>query len=340
MLVISAPFALGGRGTDLLFGTDGNDFLSGGRGSDLLVGLGGHDDLFGGRGADLIFGGDGGDSIFGGRGRDVLFGGDGEDYISGGKGRDFIFGGNDADTIDGGRGADFIFGGSGSDTIITGKGRDTIAFAGDPFDGADVSAAGRQIVGNEDFVEDFNFRKDTYLFDGHDFDVGNHVNFVALDATDPHADIPDGSNVIVLLNSDNDNNPDTPFLAGTAAAQIAGLVEEDGAGFFVYFNSNLGLNRLVWSENLADASADLKIITRQTDLTGQDAIDALARFSADNFDFGDLGEMLTEDEDDYMPFTTAELGAIVETNPVVAETLDMAFVDEMPLIDMSADMWM
>ena len=55
------------------------------------------------------------------------------------------------------------------------------------------------------------------------------------DAADPER----RTNVIVLLNADNDGDDATPFLAGTAAAQIAGLVDTDGAGLFVYFNTNL-----------------------------------------------------------------------------------------------------
>ena len=189
------------------------------------------------------------------------------------------------DFIDGRGGNDVIEGQGASDQVVGGAGADIFAFAGDPFDGADVSEAGRQIVGNEDFIGDFDFTEDQYRFDAADFGLTEDVNFVALDATAPDAEIPAGANVITLLNSDNDGDPTTPFLAGTAANQIAELTTEDGAGFFVYFNSVLDLNRLVFSTNLNDASADLKIISRQTDLTGQDAIDALADFSADNFAF-------------------------------------------------------
>ena len=50
-----------------------------------------------------------------------------------------------------------------------------------------------------------------------------------MDGNAPGAAISPGANVIALLNSDNDNNPTTPFLAGTAANQIANLTSEDGA---------------------------------------------------------------------------------------------------------------
>jgi hypothetical protein len=194
-----------------------------------------------------------------------------------------LIGGNEQDFINGRGGDDVIEGRGSSDILMGDAGADTFGFSGDPFEGADVSAEGRQIIGNEDFISDFDFTEDQYRLNASDFKVVGEVNFVALDANDPEAEIPEGANVITLLNSDNDGVPTTPFLAGTAANQIAELVTEDGAGFFVYFNSNLQLNRLVYSTNLNDASADLKILARQTDLTGQDAIDALANFSADNF---------------------------------------------------------
>lgn len=162
-------------------------------------------------------------------------------------------------------------------------------FLGPEFDGGDVSAAGRQVIANEDFITDFDFANDVYRLDNAAFGIPVNTSFVAVDATDPGAVIPSGANVIVLLNSDDDNDPATTFNAGAAADQIANLVTEDGAGFFVYFNSSLQLNRLVYSTNLSDTGADLKVLSRQTDLLGQDAIDALANFTASNFALDGVG---------------------------------------------------
>jgi len=206
----------------------------------------------------------------------TVTGDDNDNILPGTEGQDFIAAGAGNDTLDGGGGADFLAGGEGADVF---------AFSGDPFDGVDISAPERQIVGNEDLVLDFDFGQDRYRFDAADFGVFGDVNFAAVDASAPGAVIPSGANVIVLLNTDNDNDPATPFLAGTAANQIANLVTEDGAGFFVYFNSNLQLSRVVYSTNLNDPTADLKVLARQTDLTGQAAIDALAQFSSRNFEF-------------------------------------------------------
>ena len=197
-----------------------------------------------------------------------------------------IFGDAENNELIGTEGDDLLFGDLGSDTITGGAGADVFAYAGDPFEGEDVSALERQIIAEEDFITDFDFAEDSYHFNPDDFGVAEDVTFAAIDANaGGELSIAPGTNVVALLSSDNDNNPDTPFIAGTAANEIAELTVEDGAGFFVYYNSDLGLNRLVYSTNLNDSSADLKVISRQTDLTGQDAIDALGNFSADNFEF-------------------------------------------------------
>ena len=196
-----------------------------------------------------------------------------------------IFGNDENNELSGTEADDLLFGDLGSDTITGGAGIDILAYAGDPFEGQDVSDPERQIIAEEDFITDFNFTEDKYRFNPDDFGVVEDVNFVAVDANSSDASIAPGTNVVTLLNSDNDDNPETPFIAGTAANEIAELTSEDGAGFFVYYNSDLELNRLVYSSNLNDSAADLKVISRQSDLTGQDAIDALNDFSVDNFEF-------------------------------------------------------
>ena len=279
---------LGRGGDDTLNGQGGDDTLLGNRGNDSLDGGEGNDLLRGGKDNDILNGQSGDDTLRGDRGNDSLDGGEGNDLLRGGKDNDTLNGQGGNDMLKGDLGNDSLNGGSGSDTLEGGSGSDSFVFNGDPFDGADVSAAGRQIIGNEDFISDFDFVNDAYHLNATDFGVFGDVNFVAVDGNAPGAAISPGANVIALLNSDNDNDPTTPFLAGTAANQIANLTSEDGAGFFVYFNSNLQLNRLVYSTNLNDATADLKIVARQTDLVGQAAIDALGSFSASNFLFEDI----------------------------------------------------
>ncbi len=294
---------LGGAGDDHIDGGEGNDLLLGGSGDDTMLGGEGDDLLIAGSGDDVVEGGAGDDLIIGGSGENRLGGGDGEDFIVGGRGAEMIFGGAGADRILAGAGDDVITGGAGSDHIRGGAGADAFRYDGDPFDGADFSAEGRQIIGGEDFIEDFQISGltaegliavDRFVLNAADFAVKGALSFVSLDATAPDAEIPAGANVIVLQNADNDGDPATPFLAGTAAGQIAGLVDEPGAGFFVYFNSDLGLNRLVYSADLSDPAADLKIVARLTDLTGEAAIAALQDFLSGNFEFeGD--EILGDD---------------------------------------------
>ena len=216
---------------------------------------------------------------------------------AGTDGDDLIVGTNEADLLDALGGDDAIAGLAGGDTISTGEGADVLIYNGDPFEGADVSAEGRQIVGGEDTITDFDFDSDAYQFNAADFGLEPEVSFVSLDANAEGAEIPAGANVIVLLNSDNDSDAGTVFNAGAAAAQIASLVEDPGPGFFVYFNSGLGVNRLVYSTDLSSADADLKIVSRQSDLQGQEAIDALASFTADNFVLSDTITGTNGDDD-------------------------------------------
>jgi len=90
-------------------------------------------------------------------------------------------------------------------------------------------------------------------------------------------------NAIVLQTFDNDANPMTPFGAGNAASLIAGQITSSDPGFFIYFNSGLNLARLVFSTDLGDSTADLKILARMTNLTGQAGRDAIPTFTASNF---------------------------------------------------------
>ena len=148
-----------------------------------------------------------------------------------------------------------------------------------PFAGVDVSAPTGQIVGNELFITNFSPAGDRFVFDAGVFGVGALSFFNGTAATLPAS----GFNVIVLQDNDNDNNLATAFGAGTAANLIAARINQAGAGFFIYTNQGLGVNRLVYSTNLDDPTADLKILARLTQSTGADAITAKADFGSQNF---------------------------------------------------------
>lgn len=156
----------------------------------------------------------------------------------------------------------------------------TITFATDPFAGSTaLTTPGRQVVGGELFVT-FDIASDVLAFDPTVFGIDSAVYF----ANDIVANLPSsGSNVIVLQSFDNDAEAATPFGAGNAANLIADQITSSGAGFFIYFNSGLDLPRLVFSTDLSDPTADLKILARFTNLVGPTGRDAIPTFTAANF---------------------------------------------------------
>ena len=154
----------------------------------------------------------------------------------------------------------------------------------DPFAGSTALATpGRQVFsGQERTLPSFSTSQDSFVFDLSAFSAYGVSGLNFLNA--PSSAIPgSGFNVIVLQDTDNDANPGTPFGAGNAANIIAGKIDTDGAGFFVYKNSALNVDRLVFSANLNDATADLSVLARIASPTGQAATDALPLFTADNF---------------------------------------------------------
>lgn len=158
----------------------------------------------------------------------------------------------------------------------------TFTFNNDPFAGTPaLTTPGRQIIGGESFIN-FNIGNDVFALDSSVFGVGTEVHFV----NDTAANLPStGVNVVVLRSFDDDANTATPFGAGNAANLIASRVTTPGAGFFVYFNQGLDLPRLVYSTDLSNNTADLKIVARMLNLTGQPGRDAMSTFSASNFTF-------------------------------------------------------
>ena len=158
----------------------------------------------------------------------------------------------------------------------------TVTFASDPFAGSTaLTTPGRQVASNNElFLPSFNIALDQFVVDNTFFNVGSIVYF----GNDFASNLPVGGlNVIVLRDTDNDANPATAFNAGSAANLIAARVTTPGAGLFIYWNSSLNVNRLVYSTNLDDNTADLSVLARITSPTGQDAIAELPRFTAGNF---------------------------------------------------------
>jgi len=154
----------------------------------------------------------------------------------------------------------------------------TFTFASAPFAGSTaLTTPGRQVVGGEPFIS-FDPATDVFAFDPFFFPGVPEILFV----NDVAANIPaTGVNTVVLQSLDNDADPTTPFNAGTAANLIAAQITAPGPGFFVYFNQGLDLPRLVFSTDLSDNTADLKILARMTNLAGDPG--ALAGFTDANF---------------------------------------------------------
>jgi hypothetical protein len=153
----------------------------------------------------------------------------------------------------------------------------------DPLEGTTVrNTPGRQVVGSEFFIA-FHTSTDTFVFDPVIFGGGNQLRF----ANGLAGDIPFSANVAVLQTLDNDGDSLTLFGAGNAADLLASRITVHGPGVFVYFNQGLNLARLVYSDDLASNQADLKILARMLNLTGQAGIDGLQTFSSANFALAD-----------------------------------------------------
>lgn len=271
---------------EILTGSDGANILSAALAGNPLTfvdGLGGNDLLVGAGSADALLGGEGNDALSGGARRDGLFGGAGDDLLDGGNGFDMLSGGGGNDVLSGDAGSDVLNGGLGIDTITGGGGRDRVVFGDQAFESAAIIAGDgiRQAENTPDILTDWAIGEDRFVFDTEVFGVtGNKKVSVSL-----AADIKAGANVIVLQDTDNDANAATVFNAGAAASLIAENVDVDGAGFFVYWNSALGINRLVYSENLNEATADIRVLANINTLAGAEAIAALDDFAGRDFAF-------------------------------------------------------
>lgn len=151
-----------------------------------------------------------------------------------------------------------------------------IRFDTDPFAGSTaLTDPGRQVVGGE-LVTTFDPATDVFVFDAAAFGAYGITSLSFLNGT--AAAIPaSGVNTIVLQTAP------VPFTAGLAANAIAAQVTAPGAGFFVYFNSSLGMARLVFSTDLSVETADLKVLAQLTNISGESGRDALATFTAANF---------------------------------------------------------
>jgi serralysin len=265
----------GSKNSDYFVGSDKNNIAIGKQKDDVLLGNAGDDQLDGGGGNDLLFGGAGADILKGGNRQDQLFGGDGIDQLDGGNGDDLLDGGADNDSLLGGAGSDRLVGGNGVDTLTGGAGRDLFVYNGDVFANgtpALVAAPNIKVLGQPDIISDFTIGEDQFVFDGVDLGLKNLVFQKGVSSQ-----LLDG-NIIVLQ--------DSFAAAGGAARAIANNdnVKAD-AGVFVYFNTTLGLTRVVYSKDLSDGG-DISVLANLDNQRGQTGTNNLANFSAGDFALG------------------------------------------------------
>ena len=144
-------------------------------------------------------------------------------------------------------------------------------FNTDPFAGSTaLITPGRQVVGGEPSIT-FSIPDDVFVFSSPAFGVSD-IAFINA----PAPGIPaSGVNTIIL----REFGP--PMAAGIAANLIAAQITAPGPGFFVYFNTGLNLPRLVFSTDLSSPDADLAVLARLTNLSGNQA--AMGLFTASNF---------------------------------------------------------
>ncbi|HEY9660247.1 MAG TPA: hypothetical protein V6C65_17450, partial [Allocoleopsis sp.] len=122
-----------------------------------------------------------------------------------------------------------------------------------------------------DAITDFNIAEDKFVLIGSDLGIKTPVQFQSGKSNEIKGD----GNVIVLT--------DTFQNAAAAARAIANNdnIKAD-AGVFVYFNVNLGISRLVHSQDLSDGG-NISVLANMTNQTGQNAINSLPTFTANNF---------------------------------------------------------
>ncbi|MDT7838183.1 PEP-CTERM sorting domain-containing protein [Aquabacterium sp. OR-4] len=151
-------------------------------------------------------------------------------------------------------------------------------FSTNPFAGSSANANDgiRTIVSSQQLsLPAFDVNSDRFVFDPSAFALGGGgLSFASgLSSSLPGS----GANLIVV------HDTSASFNAGQAANAIANAVSTDGAGFFVYHNALLGLNRLVYSTNLNLNTADLAVLARIESPFGAQALQGLGSFTAGNF---------------------------------------------------------
>jgi hypothetical protein len=158
-------------------------------------------------------------------------------------------------------------------TLATTVNAATVLFDSNPLAGNPaLTTPGRQIVNGAGGgpVRTFDPATDVIAFDIGVFGFSDVV-FANGNTTDPGFPTS-GLTVAVVQNAS---------AAGQAATLLANQLTSSGPGLFMYFNAGLNVPRLVFSTDLGDPDADLAILARFDNLTGQTGI--LPSITAANF---------------------------------------------------------
>ncbi len=212
----------------------------------------------------IFSGGDGNDSFDGSATSTLL-------QLNGDAGNDTLVGGTGNDVITGGDGNDVITGGDGVDILTGGAGADQFVYAGNVFAGGTPILAGTtgiNVLNKPDVIKDFEISNDRFDLNSRDLGI-SAINF----QKGTSSALTNG-NVLVLT--------DGFAAAGAAAKAIAGNANiTDKEGAFTYFNTTLGISRLVYSKDLANGG-DISVLANLGDAkTG--ALASQANFSGNNF---------------------------------------------------------
>jgi Ca2+-binding RTX toxin-like protein len=203
----------------------------------------------------------------------IFSGGDGNDKFDGSGTSTPLQLNGDAgdDTLIGGSGNDVITGGDGVDTLTGGAGSDQFVYSGNAFaNGATTLNAptGINALNKPDVIKDFDIGSDRFGLDAQDLGI-NAINF----QKGTSSALSGNSNVLVLTD-------------GFANAALAAKAIKDSnitatQGVFSYFNTNLGISRLVYSKDLANGG-DISVLANLGDnQTG--AVGNQNNFSSNNF---------------------------------------------------------
>lgn len=194
----------------------------------------------------------------------------GNDVVNSLSGDDWVRGGLGSDTINAGDGNDYVQGDGGQDTMSGGNGYDRFIFdklaiaGGSPVRNAATGIEVKNLP--PDIILDFNVAEDQF---GLSSDLGlQNIHF----QSGLSSQIFGNRNVIVLQ--------DAFANAAAAANAIANnnVITSD-EGVFVYFNSTLGISRLVYSKDLSDGGE----ITVMANLTNQTNVEGQKGFDSKNF---------------------------------------------------------